>query len=96
MGLTQTPLRDAMDLAHRQKPGIYTGSMGYIGLAWYILELDDGQEIIYSGGDTNGHSAYMGFNKSESTGVIILLNCQGRDGANLFLGPAILKAISKY
>ncbi|MFC1565063.1 serine hydrolase domain-containing protein [candidate division KSB1 bacterium] len=96
MGLAETPLRNAMDLAHRQIPGIYTGSLGYIGLVWYIIELDDGQEIIYCGGDTNGHSTYLGFNKSESTGVIVLLNCEAHDGANLTLGPAILKAIIKY
>jgi CubicO group peptidase (beta-lactamase class C family) len=94
MGLVETPLREAMDLAHQ--PQMHQGSMGDQGLAWYILELDDGQEVTYSGGDTNGHSAYIGFNKSESTGAIVLLNCSMHDGTNLNLGAAILKAINKY
>ncbi|NIO49376.1 MAG: serine hydrolase [Candidatus Aminicenantes bacterium] len=96
MGLIETPLKDAMERAHQRTPGIWTGSLGYIGLAWYIFELDDGQEVTYSGGDTNGHSAYIGFNKSESTGVIVLLNCSVHDGTNLNLGAAIMKAINKY
>jgi CubicO group peptidase (beta-lactamase class C family) len=96
LGLIDTPLRDAMDTAHQRTPGIHTGSLGDIGLAWYILELDDGQEVIYGGGDTNGHSAYIGFNKSESTGAIVLLNCSMHDETNLNLGAAILKAINKY
>ncbi len=96
MGLTDTPLRNAMDLAHKRTPGIHTGSLGDIGLAWFILELDDGQEVTYGGGDTSGHSTYIGFNKSESTGVIVLLNCSVHDGANLNSGAAILKAINKY
>jgi D-alanyl-D-alanine-carboxypeptidase/D-alanyl-D-alanine-endopeptidase len=96
MGLIETPLKDAMERAHQRTPGIWTGSLGYIGLAWYILELDDGQEVTYSGGDTNGHSAYIGFNKSESTGAIVLLNCSMHDGTNLNLGAAIMKAINKY
>ena len=96
LGLTETPLGDAMEKAHQRTPGIYTGSMGYIGMAWYILTLDDGQEVTYHGGDTNGHSSYLGFNKSESTGVIVLLNCSMHDGTNLNVGPAIMKAILKY
>jgi D-alanyl-D-alanine-carboxypeptidase/D-alanyl-D-alanine-endopeptidase len=96
LGLIETPLKDAMERAHQRTPGIHTGSLGDIGLAWYILELDDGQEVTYGGGDTNGHSAYIGFNKSESTGAIVLLNCSMHDGTNLNLGAGILKAINKY
>jgi len=94
--LIETPLKDAMERAHQPTPGIHTGSLGDIGLAWFILELDDGQVITYHGGDTNGHSAYLGFNKSQSTGAIVLLNCSMHDETNLNLGAAILKAINKY
>ena len=96
LGLIETPLKDAMERAHQRTPGMHSGSLGDIGLAWYILELDDGQEVTYGGGDTNGHSAYIGFNKSESTGAIVLLNYSGHDGTNLNLGAAIMKAINKY
>jgi CubicO group peptidase (beta-lactamase class C family) len=93
MGLINTTLRDAMDLAH--EPQVHQGSMGDQGLAWYILELDDGQTVIYTGGDTNGHSAYLGFNKSTSTGTIVLSN-YAMHGSQLTMGAEILQAIIKY
>jgi CubicO group peptidase (beta-lactamase class C family) len=95
MGLVESPLKDAMSMTHMNS-GIYTGSMGYIGLAWYIIELEDGQEIIYTGGDTNGHSTYLAFNKSNLTGVIILLNASLHDGTNLNFGQKLMMAINKY
>lgn len=94
MGLVESPLREAMDLAHQ--PQMHQGSMGDQGLAWYILELDDGQTVVYSAGDTNGYSAYIGFNKSALTGAIILLNCSMHDGSNLGSGASLLKAIMRY
>ena len=95
MGIVEGPLKDAMRMSH-QNSGIYTGSLGYQGLAWYILELEDGQEIIYSGGDTNGHSAYLAFNKSNLTGAIILLNASFHDGTNLNFGHQLMMLINKY
>jgi CubicO group peptidase (beta-lactamase class C family) len=95
MGIVESPLRDAMSMT-QMNSGIYTGSMGYIGLAWYMIELEDGQEIIYTGGDTNGHSTYMAFNKSNLTGVIVLLNASSHDGTNLNFGQKLMMAINKY
>ncbi len=96
MGLSDNPLLEAMEKTHKQTPGINTGSLGYIGLAWFIIELDDGQDIIYSGGDTNGHSVYMAFNPSTSTGAIILMNASYHDNTNLNFGHALMMAINKY
>jgi CubicO group peptidase (beta-lactamase class C family) len=93
MGLRNTSLREAMDLAHQ--PQLHQGSMGDQGLAWYILDLDDGQRVIYTGGDTSGQSSYLGFNKSSSTGVIILSN-YAMHGDQLAMGAAIMQAIAKY
>ena len=95
MGLVDSPLKNAIMMSH-QNSGIYTGSLGYIGLAWYIFELEDGQEIIYSGGDTNGHSAYIAFNKSSLTGAIILLNASFHDNTNMNFGHNLMMAINKY
>lgn len=95
MGIVYSPLKDAMTITH-QNSGIYTGSMGYQGLAWYIQELEDGQEVIYTGGDTNGHSTYLAFNKSNMTGAIILLNASFHDGTNLNFGHKLMMAINKY
>ena len=94
MGLVNTPLHDAMELTHQKV--MHQGSMGDQGLAWWILDLDDGQKIIYSGGNTNGHSAYIAFNKSKFTGAIILFNSSNHDGANLNMGEEVMKAILKY
>ena len=94
MGLIDTPLRDAMDLTYQIV--MHQGSMGDQGMAWWILDLDDGQKIIYSGGNTNGHSSFIAFNQTKSTGVVILFNSSNHDGANLNMGKEIMKAIIKY
>ncbi len=93
MGLTETTLEEAMELTHQ--PQLHQGSMGEQGLAWFILTLDDGQTIIYSGGDTQGHSSYIGFNKSLSTGVIILSN-YAMHGSQLTMGHRILMTINQF
>ncbi len=93
MSLTETTLKNAMDLTHQ--PQLHQGSMGEQGLAWFIFTLDDGQTIIYSGGDTQGHSSYIGFNKLLSTGVIILSN-YAMHGRQLTMGHKILQLIHKY
>lgn len=93
MGLRNTSLREAMDLAHQ--PQMHQGSMGEQGLGWFILDLDDGQRVIYTGGDTSGQSAYLGFNKTSSTGVIILSN-YAMHGDQLSMGAEIMQAIAKY
>jgi CubicO group peptidase (beta-lactamase class C family) len=93
MGITGTTLGNAINLTHQ--PQMHQGSLGDQGLAWFILELDDGQVITYHGGDTYGYSAFIGFNESLSTGVIVLLNyCL--NGMQLIMGQDILKAINKY
>ena len=94
MGLINTPLRNAMDLTHKKV--MHQGSMGDQGMAWWIFELDDGKKIIYFGGNTNGHSSYIAFNQTESTGVVILFNSSNHDGTNLDMGMEIMKAIIKY
>lgn len=94
MGLAATPLRGAMDLTHEEV--MHQGSMGDQGLAWYALDLDDGQRITYSAGNTNGHSAYIAFNRALSTGAILLFNTSNHDGTNLAMGMEVMKAIVKY
>ena len=93
LGLVDTPLRDAMNMTHQ--PQFHLGSLGDMGLAWYILELSDGQVITYHGGSTGGYDAYLGFNRSLSTGVIVLFNSKG-DESILVIGELILQAINKY
>lgn len=96
MGLVSSPLKGAMDRTHQQTPDIYTGSMGYIGLAWYIIELEDRQTIIYSGGNTNGHASYIAFNPQKQTGVIVLFNDSQSGGTNLNFGHELMMALDNY
>ncbi len=92
MGLYDTQLYPAMELAHQP---IVHGSPNDVGIAWYILELDDGQQIIWTGGDTQGHSTYLAFNNATKTGVILLSNCC-MHGEQITLGEEIMQAIPKY
>jgi CubicO group peptidase (beta-lactamase class C family) len=94
MGLLQTPLYGAMK--NCQQPQFEIDYFGEQCFGWYKLHLEDGQEITYCGGNTIGFGSYLGFNESLSTGVILWYNADFDDGANLTLGPLILKAIQKY
>jgi CubicO group peptidase (beta-lactamase class C family) len=93
LGLINTPLRNAMTLTHQAQ--FHQGSLGEICLAWYELELDDGQVIYYHGGGTGGYDAYLGFNKSLSTGAVVLFNSKVQESV-LVIGELVLKAINKY
>ena len=93
MGLVESPLRGAMKRTHRRKPELYTGPYGYTGWQWYILELEDGQEMIWSGGATNGHRSLIAFNPSILTGAIILMNSQAKQ---LKFGCEVMMAIDNY
>jgi len=93
MGTTATDISNAIELTHI--PALHQGSMGEQAMAWYIQTLDDGQTIIYSGGDTNGHSSFIGFNEETSTAVIILSNGAMR-GSQLNMGPDIFEVINLY
>jgi len=93
LGLVQTPLRDAMDLTHQ--PQFHQGSLGDIGSVWYILELDDGQTMIYHGGGTGGYDSFFGFNKSSSTGAIVLFNSKVNESVYV-IGELVMKAINRY
>ena len=93
LGLIETPLRMAMFFTHQAQ--FHQGSLGEICLAWYELELDDGQVIYYHGGGTGGYDTYLGFNKSLSTGAIVLFNSTVEESV-LVIGELVLKAINKY
>jgi CubicO group peptidase (beta-lactamase class C family) len=93
LGLVDTPLKDAIDLTHQ--PQFRQGSLGDIGLAWYIQQLDDGQTIVYHGGGTAGYDTYLGFNKAGSTGAIVLFNAR-IDESVLVVGEQVLKAINQH
>lgn len=92
MGIIESGLFEAMLLAHN--PTVYDCFLGQQGMAWYTVELDDGQIITYTGGNTVGYASLMAFNKTNLTGMILLLNSDSN--ANINLGYDIMKAIAKY
>jgi D-alanyl-D-alanine-carboxypeptidase/D-alanyl-D-alanine-endopeptidase len=93
MGLLDHPLRQAMDLAHEQRVKAPWGE--YCGLGWYTAKFEDGQEILNHNGATGGYYAYIGFNKSLGTGVIVLCNNKYDSGSDE-IGPGILKILKDY
>ena len=103
MGLIQTPLRNAMDLSHQSHFDVgevtYDDREGYyhlyIGLLWHIDVLPEGYTFHLHGGRTNGYMAYLGFDKSNMTGVVILCN-QSSENVIIRFGEDVLKAVNKY
>jgi CubicO group peptidase (beta-lactamase class C family) len=93
MGSTVTPLSNAMEYA--QDPRFLVDYWGESGLDWYTKQLDDGQVVTYKGGRTSGYGAYIGFNKSASTGTVVLMN-HSVSGRAMLLGESVQKAIALY
>jgi CubicO group peptidase (beta-lactamase class C family) len=103
LGLIANPLEDAIAMTHQAHFNV--GTVTYddrpgevfeysIGLGWQIHKGSDGRTWFRHGGNTNGQSAYIGFDLSNSTGVVILCNYQDVDIYSF--GDKMLKAISKY
>jgi D-alanyl-D-alanine-carboxypeptidase/D-alanyl-D-alanine-endopeptidase len=68
MGLLDSSLNDAITLALQPQ------FANYVCLCWFLEYLDDGQIIQWHGGAAAGHITFIGFNRSMSTGVVILYN----------------------
>jgi len=70
IGLTETPLRAAMDLSHSPQRD-FNGPQ--IGLGWIIR--GEGEDTIYwHNGGTGGYRAFAGFSKTNKKGVVVLTN----------------------
>lgn len=103
MGLIGTPLDDAMKLT--QQPYFDVGGVTYndregyyhlsIGLTWHIDVLPEGYTFHWHGGRTNGYMAYMAFDLSAMTGVVILCN-QSTPDVIIRFGEDVLKALNIY
>ena len=72
MGLVKTPLATAMNLA--QQPRRDTDlSATRVGLAWCISRRH-GAELNWHNGQTGGYHSFVGFNRDNSRGVVVLAN----------------------
>ena len=72
LGLAKSPLLDAMRTTHRVRFDS-EGEMAPVGLGWGISEYQ-GIEIIGHSGGTSGYRSYIGFDKENRTGVVVLSN----------------------
>lgn len=93
MGLTETPLKAAMELA--QEFRVKLGGNSTVCLAWFTDVLSDGQTIIEHNGGTGGYFAFIGFNKSLANGVIFLCNIHHHTGL-YDIGYNILKILKSH
>lgn len=75
LGLRETGLRRAMELAHRPRRAFpMPGMRGVeIGLGWFVLS-EHGRQIVWHGGGTGGYRSFLGFDTSSLTGVVVLSN----------------------
>lgn len=70
-GLTKTELSEDFGAAH--KPLRDAGKDRKIGLAWQIMARPGG-EIIWHNGGTGGFRSFVGFDKAQKRGVVVLTN----------------------
>jgi CubicO group peptidase (beta-lactamase class C family) len=96
MGLSNTPLYDAMLLSHKltfTNNGDYTTG---IGLGWNIYQKGS-HNFTWKNGGNGSYSSFMGFDKDSGTGVVILVNSSlNPEIFSTDMGFEILKALNKF
>jgi len=73
MGLLNTPLYPAMELAHA--PRADAAENERIGLAWMIRH-DASTDVVWHNGMTGGYASFIGFTRDRRHGVVVLTNAQ--------------------
>jgi D-alanyl-D-alanine-carboxypeptidase/D-alanyl-D-alanine-endopeptidase len=75
MGLKETPLRVAMETAHRPQRDTDNNHWGmdFVGLGWEILKKYD-PEIVWHDGSVMGYRSFVGMDKKNRRGVVVLWN----------------------
>ena len=53
-----------------------------MALAWHVEPTEDQGELVYHGGELDGHSSFVGFLPVHGAGVVVLAN-QGGNAATL-------------
>ena len=71
IGLTQTPLRSAMDKSHETRH--FKAGETRVGLAWHISKGKSG-DVIWHNGGTGGYRTFAGFVKETQKGVVVFTN----------------------
>jgi len=74
LGLTDSPLHEAMVLTH--EPQVETPWKDYNSLGWGVEKIND-QDMVWHNGGTEGYHTFLGFIPKLELGVIILSNYRG-------------------
>lgn len=72
IGLTKTDLLSAMELTHINQ-GKKDGNDGFVSMGWTIMS-EDNQQILWKDGGTFGCRSFIGIDKKNKYGIVILSN----------------------
>jgi CubicO group peptidase (beta-lactamase class C family) len=72
MGVMKSDLRPAMEFQQIARREADSADL-HVGLGWHILG-EKGKEIVWHNGGTGGYRSFIGFNKKEKRGVVVLVN----------------------
>ena len=73
--LNYTPLKEAMQLSHKQAFKDEKRRRE-IGLGWFLSDTPNGK-LIWHGGNTPGYTSFIGFFEGTNKGVVVLTNSAG-------------------
>ncbi len=75
LGRPASGLSAAMELTHvaRRAAGDMDGHPLQVGLGWHTLTVD-GHDIVWHNGGTGGYRSFIGFDKAQQRGVVVLTN----------------------
>jgi len=71
-GLIKSDLWPAMELTH-QKQGLKDGNDGFITMGWTIMH-EGANDILWKDGGTGGYRTFIGIDKKQKYGLVILSN----------------------
>ncbi len=84
LGLTKTTLQTAMEKIHKPRNSTTTDYLD-IAMGWHVWKKYD-KEIIWHNGGTAGYRAFIGFDKENKKGIVLLTNSSaGADDIGLHL-----------
>ena len=87
MGLSDTPLRKAMELSHQIRTGTGSADLS-IAMGWHVFDKFNTRVIWHNGG-TGGYRTWAGFVPSKKTAVVVLCNTNfGVDDLGLHLSAS--------
>jgi D-alanyl-D-alanine-carboxypeptidase/D-alanyl-D-alanine-endopeptidase len=72
LGFVKTDILPAMELSHI-KQAKKDGNDGYVSLGWTLWS-EDGKNILFKDGGTGGYRSFLGIDKKNKFGVVILAN----------------------